>query len=310
MEVFELRPLGQLLANKRMIQLLGVRVVEIRIPLGGRDLRDLVEVPEPRDPGERLHGRGERELVVVPDGQHARVRVARQDLRHEGPGHLPLGDALRDGAVDGGARVAVEGGRAALGREVDVDGEQRLALPLIITCLLLLPSLADELPGRDERLPRIRPRRVARVDEARVVLECRAAEDLVGRHRVAPRGVAAAALQLQDLGPVQVRVSDVRARRAAVRPVHGGYVGEVVHDGAVAQGRDGVGERREREVRVHGAVVGLAVVVLDLLYREQVRRPQVVHDVRRYGGHVGLVRRGEVLDVVSSDRDPRALPVA
>jgi hypothetical protein len=63
-------------------------------------------------------------------------------------------------------------------------------------------------------------------------------------------------------------------------------------------------EAVERHVRVHDGVVGHAVVVLDLLEADDVRRTEVVHDHPGEGVvlRVGLVP-GEIFDVERRDRD-------
>jgi hypothetical protein len=54
---------------------------------------------------------------------------------------------------------------------------------------------------------------------------------------------------------------------------------------------------------VRRAAVGRAVVVLDLLDRDQVRRPKVVQDQVRVSSECVSVARVEVLDVVGADDD-------
>ena len=96
--------------------------------------------------------------------------------------------------------------------------------------------------------------------------------------------------------------ADVAARLAAVLVVDRVDLAELV--GRPAGGRDGGDELVERRGGIDDAVVGGAVVVLDLLEREDVRRAQVVDD--QAGERLELrrgVARVEVLDVERADRE-------
>ncbi len=131
---------------------------------------------------------------------------------------------------------------------MDVDGEQGGAA-------------VQDLPCRREGLAARRPRLVPGVDQAGVVPQLGPGQHLVGGRRVAWAGV----LQPEHVGLVQVRDADVAARRAAVLVVDRVDVGEVVGR-AAAETLDSLREGGQGLGRVDGAVVGLAVVVLDLLH--------------------------------------------
>lgn len=180
----------------------------------------------------------------------------------------------------------------ALGRKVHVDSEEGL-----------VDGPVDGAPLRDEGLAAGVPRRVGGVDAARVVLERGALEDLVG-----VEGAARVRLvELDDVGLVEVRDADVAARLAAVLAVDGVDDDPVVRDAGL--GLDGGRQGGEGEVGGDDAVVGGAVVVLDLLDKDEVGGLEVVHDVGGDGGEVSD-GRGEVLDVVVADGDASAVAAA
>lgn len=172
--------------------------------------------------------------------------------------------------IDGGPRVAMQAGRAALAAEVDVDGEEDLVGAL------------DGLPHGDERLPGGLEVGVGLSDAAGVVLDGRAVDD--GVFVVAASGVGL--VQLDGVRAVQVRAANVAARLAAVLAVDGGHLDEVVPD---ARGLfDALRQGRQGEVGRGDAVVDGARVVLDLLEEDEVRGAQLGDDL---GYDAGQVRR-------------------
>lgn len=62
------------LTHKHMVQRLAVHVVEVRVPLRGRDASDVVEVAQARGGEEVLQGRGEGKFVKVAGDEDLGVR--------------------------------------------------------------------------------------------------------------------------------------------------------------------------------------------------------------------------------------------
>ena len=67
--------LHQRLADVHVIELLGVHVEQVRIPLDILDIGDLLQVFQSRDFGVLLHGLGEAELIKVASSYHPRVSI-------------------------------------------------------------------------------------------------------------------------------------------------------------------------------------------------------------------------------------------
>lgn len=62
-----------------MVQGLAVHVVQVRVPLRGRDTGDVVEVAQAGGREELFQGRGEGELVEVAGGDNSRVGVVGEE---------------------------------------------------------------------------------------------------------------------------------------------------------------------------------------------------------------------------------------
>jgi hypothetical protein len=238
--------------------------------------------------GQRVDRGGEVEVVEVTEDHDVRVPVGRHDLVDE-VAHLgrllhPL--HLR-GLLDR-LEPPVQRVVAALGDEVVRDHEDRLAAPAELAASGLRLSVQAALvgsirPGENDRCGR--PARVA--------------GDRGGRGRGATRPVDE---RQPAVGPEQEHHPDVAARLAAVGVVDRVDLAELVRRAA------GRGDRRDQPAdRLVGrdhAVVGGAGVVLDLLERQHVRRPQVLHRVLGQRVELGLrILRRQVLHVERRHRE-------
>lgn len=192
--------------------------------------------------------------------------------------------ALLDGQVDRRAQVTLQRGTATLGLPVDIDGEE------VVLAVQRLPLGGEGLAARV-------PGKVGRVDAAGVVLQGRAGENLVGIQRATRVGLA----QTQNVGPVQVSDADIATGLAAILLVEGVDGSESVVD--AAYGLDGGSQGGERDVGIDDAVVGGAVVVLDLLEEQDVGGLEVVVDVAGDVLDVLGVAGGKVLNAVVADSD-------
>jgi hypothetical protein len=65
MNMLQLRILGQPVRHKHVVQLLVVRIVDVRIPLCRRDLNDIVQLTKPRLLHKRFQRRNEGEIIEV-----------------------------------------------------------------------------------------------------------------------------------------------------------------------------------------------------------------------------------------------------
>lgn len=189
--------------------------------------------------------------------------------------------ALLNALVHGRTLVTVESRRTALAAHVDIDGEEDLAAAL-------------RLPLRSEGLAAVVVGRVGRVDAARIVLELRPVEDLVGVQAAALVGL----VQLDDVGAEQVGLTNVAARLAAILVVDGLNLGKVVSDSGCLL--NGAREGGEGYVGRSHAVIGGPRVVLDLLDEDEIGVAELVDNLVNNARKMGRVRC-QVLRIVGSD---------
>lgn len=155
--------------------------------------------------------------------------------------------ALLDTLVDRSTGVTVDRSRATLAAKVHIDSEEGL-----------LGSL-DRLPHGNKGLTAVVPSSVCGVNTARVILEGRAVENLVG----SIRGSSVGFDELDNVRSVQECCANVATRLATVLVVHGIDLSPGVLDttgclNAIGKGRQGL-------VGSNNAIVGGTRVVLNLL---------------------------------------------
>ncbi len=267
--------------DQHVVEDLRVALVDVAVALTRRQrVHQGPQLPSARQFAEC---RREREVVEVPRHDDVRLAVHRQQLVHEVPHEPGLLDPLLFRGPGRGLEPAVDGLVAALGGEVVRHHEHRAA-----------PE--DELAH--ERLAAVQPGGVPRGDTAgrhgQPYLPP-VALDLHGRGRVTT-------LAVDEPHPLRVEQepdADVAAGLATVRALHRIDLPPLVPR---STGRlDGVGEPAQRLVRGHHSVADAfgAVVVLDLLQRDDVRCDEVAHHTLGEPGELLLtVHGGQVLDVV------------
>ena len=204
---------------------------------------------------------------------------------------LSLLCALLNTLVDRSTGVTVDRSRTTLASKVHVDGEERL-----------LGSL-DRLPHGNKGLTAVIPSSVCGINAARVVLEGRAVEHLVGS--IGSSGVGLD--ELDNVRSVQECCANVATRLTTVLVVHGIDLSPGVLD--TAGFLNTISKGRQCQVGRNNTVIGGTRVVLNFLQEDQVRSAQLVDDLlnnEREVSRLGV----EVLSVVVGDGDTLARVLA
>lgn len=142
----------------QVIQLLAVHVEEVRVLLSRGNTDDIVQILQSRDRSKVLERLNECEFVVVARGHDGGVTVKAEDLADERACDIRLLRTLFDASINRRPRIAVEGRGTAFRGEMDIDSEERARSWPKTTFDF------SDLPLRRDRLARVCPRWVCRVD--------------------------------------------------------------------------------------------------------------------------------------------------
>ena len=182
-------------------------------------------------------------------------------------------------------------GGSALAGKVHVDSEERLLSPF------------NSSPLSNKGLTALSPRIVGRVDTSRIILEQGSVNDLISIETTALVGL----VELDNIGTVEIRASNVTAGLASVLAILGLYLDEVVFY-AASLGK-ALGERGKGTVGADNAIVGRARTILNFLEKDEIGNEQLVDDLVNDLRQIGAVR-GQVLGVIRGDGDALAGPRA
>ena len=276
---------GEVGRHEHMVQRLQVALEVVGVALARRQGVGHVDQARVK---QGLQRAGELEVVQVSGHDHIGVRVDGQHALHESSHRLRLSQPL-NGRIE----------HRRLART-----KQRLVAPLAVEVVGHhddLLSVHREL--RHQRLAAAVEGGVGRVDAPGTEIELHLPTHVAGADGV--QCAADGAGEGHARGVVQERLADVATGFAAVGVVvrRDGHKLVVAPGLGVQLGR----QPPQRDICRHHAVVGVAVVVLHFLQRDQVRRAQRVLDLPGDGldPQVGRVA-AQVLDVVTGHGEPVA----
>ncbi len=228
------------------------------------------------------------EIVEVAEDHDPRLGVELPQAGDERPHGLRLAHPPCAGALHRRLAAAEERVVAALGREVEVDDEDRRTGESKLSDQRLAAAALAVRPRREGRAGRIEQPRAA-------------AQRRAGRHLCRNEGPAPAAVD--EAHPRRVEeegVADVGAGLAAALAVPRVDRPPIV--AGAARGHDGLDDARHGACGAHGAVVGRARVVLDLLQGDDVRAAEVAHHLLREAAEPVVIRhRRQILHVIGGD---------
>ena len=253
-----------------------------------RIARRHVVVGDGRDAFEHAHRLFRRELVEIAGHHDFGVGIAGQQVVDEIVDRLRLRGALDLAGVERRLDRADHRAAAALRGEVVVDDRDLVAV---------------ELEGRDQR----RAGAEERIVRIGLLIERGRASGRVDRDAVHADGAQRVVDKVDPVGAIEKGGADVAAGLAAVGVVADERIVDGTRTRRPRRATELMAVTRSCSVRLaaRGRGVAGAVVVLNLLQRDDVRRLEAVDDLVGDGREArGRIERVEVLGVVARDRQP------